>query len=161
EARTLPGPVFLKPPNRKTFPARVYASGAGLPEMPDDDPVLASEPVEWSAEYRFFVRDRQVRAGSPYWLNGALARHDDEWVVEPERRGATRSRVERLLADLRGDLPVAFVLDAGVIRGVEPAAVEANEASGAGIYGCYPRDVLDVLRAASVGSDAQRQGAER
>ena len=28
EARTLPGPVFLKPPNRKTFPAKVYASGA-------------------------------------------------------------------------------------------------------------------------------------
>src|SRR3954462_14347707 len=27
EARTLPGPVFLKPPNHKTFPARVYASG--------------------------------------------------------------------------------------------------------------------------------------
>src|SRR5262249_22669756 len=56
EARTLPGPVFLKPPNEKTFPARVYASGAGLPDMPDDEPVLASEPVEWVAEFRYFVR---------------------------------------------------------------------------------------------------------
>jgi hypothetical protein len=27
EARKLPGPMFLKPPSRKTFPARVYASG--------------------------------------------------------------------------------------------------------------------------------------
>ena len=44
EARTLPGPLFLKPPNRKTFPARVYGSGSDLPEMPEDDPVLASEP---------------------------------------------------------------------------------------------------------------------
>src|SRR5579875_116472 len=35
EARTLPGPAFLKPPNRKTFPAGVYASGADLPEMPN------------------------------------------------------------------------------------------------------------------------------
>ena len=34
EARRLPGPVFLKPPNRKTFPARVYAGGIELPEMP-------------------------------------------------------------------------------------------------------------------------------
>src|SRR5262249_11244792 len=31
-ARALPGPVFLKPPNQKTFPARVYPSGAELPE---------------------------------------------------------------------------------------------------------------------------------
>src|SRR3954464_12977647 len=62
EARALSGPVFLKPPNRKTFPAKVYASGADLPEMPDDDPVLASEPVEWVAEFRYFVRDGQVRA---------------------------------------------------------------------------------------------------
>lgn len=78
EARSLPGPAFFKPPNRKTFPARVHASGAGLPEMPDDDPVLASEPVVWIAEFRFFVRDRRVHAWSPYWLQGALARVDDE-----------------------------------------------------------------------------------
>src|SRR4051794_16466759 len=150
EPRTLTGPVFLKSPNRKTFPAKVYASGADLPEMPDEDPVLASEPVEWAAEFRFFVRDRQVRAWSPYSLEGALARSGDEWVVEPEMAAATRGLVERLLADPRVDLPVALVLDAGVIRGVGPAVVEANEVSGAGIYGCDPQDVLDVLRAATV-----------
>src|SRR3954462_14792216 len=120
EARTLPGPLFLKPPNRKTFPAKVYASGADLPEMPDDDPVLASEAVEWAAAFRFFVKDRRVRAWSPYWLNGALARNDDEWVVEPAMAERTRELVERVLADPRVDLPVALVLDAGVIRGVGP-----------------------------------------
>jgi hypothetical protein len=150
EARTLPGPVFLKPPNRKTFPAKVYASGSELPEMADEDPVLASEPVEWAAEFRFFVRDRRVHAWSAYWLHGALARRDDEWVVEPDLTAATRGLVDRLLADLRVDLPVALVLDAGVIRGVGPAVVEANEASGAGIYGCDPRDVLEVLRGATL-----------
>jgi len=150
EARTLPGPLFLKPPNRKTFPAMVYAGGIELPEMPDDDPVLASEPVEWAAEFRYFVRDRRVHAWSPYWLDGALARKEDEWVVEPEMAAATRGLVDRLLADPEVDLPVAFVLDAGVIRGVGPAVVEANEASGAGLYGCDPRDVLEVLRAATV-----------
>ena len=149
EARTLPGPVFLKPPNRKTFPARVYASGAELPEMPDDDPVLVSEPVEWAAEFRFFVRDRRVRAWSPYWLNGAIARHADEWVVEPDTAEATRGLVDRLLGDPDVGLPLAFVLDAGVIRGVGPAVVEANEASGAGLYGCDPREVLEVLRVAT------------
>jgi hypothetical protein len=150
EARTLPGPVFLKPPNRKTFPAKVYASGADLPEMPDDDPVLAAEAVEWAAEFRFFVRGRRVHAWSPYWLNGALARKEDEWVVKPEMAAMTRGIVERLLADSEVDLPVALVLDAGVIEGRGAAVVEANEASGAGIYGCDPRDVLEVLRAATI-----------
>jgi ATP-grasp domain, R2K clade family 2 len=149
-ARTLPGSVFLKPPNRKTFPAKVYSSGAELPEMPDDDPVLTSDPVEWAAEFRFFVRDRRVRAWSPYWLDGALARDGDEWIVEPDLEAATRGLVDGLLADPRVDLPAALVIDAGVIRGVGPAVVEANEASGAGFYGCDPRDVLEVLRAATI-----------
>lgn len=150
EARTHPGPVFLKPPNRKTFPARVYASGGELPEMSDVDPVLASEPVDWAAEFRFFVRERRVHACSPYWLLGALARQDDEWIVEPEMAATTRGLVDRLLADPSVELPVAFILDAGVIKDRGAAVVEANEASGAGIYGCDPRDVLEVLRAAMV-----------
>ena len=154
EARTLPGPVFLKPPNLKTFPAKVHAGGTELPEMPDEDPVLASEPVEWAAEFRFFVRDRRVHAWSPYWLNGALARNEDEWVIEPDMAAMTRGLVDRLLADTRVELPVAVVIDAGVIRGVGPAVVEANEASGSGIYGCDPRGVLEVLRAATVRGDS-------
>ena len=149
QARSLTGPAFLKPPNCKTFPARVYAGGIELPEMPDDDPVLVSEPVEWAAEFRFFVRERLVHAWSPYWLNGALARDGDEWIVEPDMAGMTRELVDRLLADPDVNLPVALVLDAGVIKGRGAAVVEANEASGAGIYGCDPRDVLEVLRAAT------------
>ena len=150
EARTLPGPVFLKPPILKTFPAMVYASGAELSGMPAEDPVLASEPVEWAAEFRFFVRGRRVHAWSPYWLDGALARDEDGWVVQPDMAAMTRGLVDRLLADPRVQLPAALVLDAGVIRGVGPAIVEANEASGSGIYGCDPRGVLEVLRAATV-----------
>lgn len=148
EARTLTGPVFLKPPNQKTFPAKVYAGGTQLPEIPDNDPVLVSEPVEWVAEFRFFVRDRRVHAWSPYWLRGALARSGDEWLVEPEMTALTRGLVDRVLDDPRVDLPGALVIDAGVIHGVGPAIVEANVASGAGIYGCDPRDVLEVLRVA-------------
>lgn len=157
EARTLAGPVFLKPPNRKTFPARVYADGGELPEMPGDDPVLVSDPVEWAAEFRFFVRERQVGAWSPYWLNGALARVYDEWVVEPELAARSRDLVDRILADPRVELPAALVLDVGVIRGVGPAVVEANEASGSGVYGCDPQGVLEVLRAATMGFHGQSE----
>lgn len=147
-ARSLAGPIFLKPPNRKLFPARVYASGADLPEMPDDDAVLASEPVEWIAEFRYFVRDRRIRTWSPYLLNGVLARDGDDWIAEPVASAAARSLVERLLDDPRVDLPAAVVIDAGVIHGVGPAILEANEAAGSGLYGCDPIAALDVLRAA-------------
>ncbi len=150
EARSQPGPLFLKPPNQKTFPAKVYSTGADLPEMPDDDPVLASEPVEWIAEFRYFIGDRRPRAWSPYWLRGALARRGDEWIIEPAMAAATEELVARLLADPRVELPTAFVLDAGVIRDRGAAIVEANEASGSGIYGCDPRGVLEVLRAATI-----------
>jgi hypothetical protein len=150
EARMLPGPVFLKPPNQKTFPAKVYAHGTELPEMAGNDPVLASEPVEWVAEFRFFVRDWQVRAWSPYRLHGALARKDDGWDVDVDLMATTRGLVDRLLDAPGVDLPAALVLDAGVIREVGPAILEANTASCAGIYGCEPREVLEVLRGATV-----------
>jgi len=150
EARALPGPVFLKPPNQKTFPARVYPAGEDLPDMPGADPVLVSEPVTWAAEFRFFVRDRSVLAWSPYWRNGALARENDAWVVDPETAHATRRVVDRLLADPSVSLPPALVIDAGVIENRGAAVVEANEASGTGIYGCDPLRVLEVLRAATV-----------
>jgi hypothetical protein len=47
------------------------------------------------------------------------------------------------------ELPTAVVIDAGVIADRGPAVVEANQASGAGIYGCDPRDVLEAVRAAT------------
>jgi hypothetical protein len=59
---------------------------------------------------------------------------------------SARIIVDRLLADHRIELPAAFVLDAGVIRNMGAAIVEANQAAGSGIYGCDPRDVLAVLR---------------
>ena len=83
-------------------------------------------------------------------LNGALARKDGEWIIEPDMAAATRGLVDRLLAEMSVELPVAFVLDAGVIKDRGAAIVEANVASGAGIYGCDPGDVLEVLRAATI-----------
>jgi ATP-grasp domain, R2K clade family 2 len=149
EARSLPGPVFLKPPGQKAFPASVYRDGSHLPELAENEPVLVSEPVDWLAEFRFFIRDRKVLAWSPYWLRGELARRGDEWVVDIDFARSTRALLDRLLFDLTVELPTAVVIDAGVIADRGPAVVEANQASGAGIYGCDPRDVLEALRAAT------------
>jgi hypothetical protein len=130
--------------------AGVFASGGELPDLPPDDPVLAAEPVSWDAEFRYFVRDRRVRAWSPYWLDGALAMRGEEWLIDRDAAAQTGASVDRLLTDGSIDLPPAVVIDAGIIRGVGPAVVEANEASGSGLYDCDPVAVLDVLRAGVV-----------
>ncbi len=54
------------------------------------------------------------------------------------------------MADPRVDLPRTAVLDVGVVAGRGWAVVEQNSARGAGIYGCDPVAVLQVLRYASV-----------
>ena len=58
--------------------------------------------------------------------------------------------INNVLADNRVKLPVAAVLDVGVIQGRGWAVVEQNAAWGSGIYGCDPVRVLEVLRYATV-----------
>lgn len=149
EARTLPEPRFVKPPNDKSFPARVYA-GAELPnEFADDVPVLVSEVVTWGKEFRCFVLNRDIATLSVYLRDGVLQR-DDGFTHTPAEEAEVREFAGRVLADPRVDFPVAGVLDVGTIAGTDWAVVEANSAWGAGLYGCDPDTVLEVLQAAAV-----------
>ncbi len=149
QARLLPEPAFVKPPNDKSFPASIYA-GPELPrEYDDDTPVLVSDVVVWEKEFRCFILDRRVRTLSPYLRGGQVQReHDFARTVNEEEE--VRSFLDPLLADSRVDLPRATVLDVGVIAGRGWAVVEQNAAWGSGLYGCDPEQVLEVLRFASV-----------
>ncbi|GAA1631648.1 ATP-grasp domain-containing protein [Catellatospora bangladeshensis] len=74
-ARELDRPAFVKPPDDKSFPARVYPSGAALPGLDvldGDTPVLVSDVVEFQAEFRCFVAAGEVRAVSRYAVGGEL-----------------------------------------------------------------------------------------
>ncbi len=151
EARTNPNPRFVKPPNDKSFPASV-CRGPDLPaEFPDEMLVLSAEVVEWEVEFRCFVLDRQVRTFSVYLRDGVLQK-EAGYESTDEEDDQMRAFVGRMLADPRVQLPRAVVLDIGVIRGRGWAAVELNSAWGAGIYGCDPVEVLEVLRHAAVPS---------
>jgi hypothetical protein len=149
EARKLLDPTFIKPPNDKSFPARVTI-GSELPEgYEDESPVLAAEVVVWEKEFRGFILDRQLRTLSIYLRDGELQRENEFAATESELAEAT-SFIQTVLADDRVDLPRAAVLDVGVIAGRGWAVVEQNSAWGSGIYGCDPKEVLEVIRHAVV-----------
>lgn len=150
EARKRSEPTFVKPPNDKTFAAAVYATGAALPrEYDDDTAVLIAEPVVWRSEYRCFCLDGTVLAASPYRLDGEHAARLDYVAPRRELRMA-RDFAERALSLMAAHTPRAIVVDVGTIEGHGWAVVEANGAWGAGIYGCDPDRVLDVIRHATV-----------
>ena len=147
--RDLVEPAFIKPPNDKSFPARVYTGAELPPEYDDDSPVLVAEVVVWAQEFRCFILDRQLRTMSVYSRNGELQRDRDFAATEVELAEA-ESFVKQILADPRVDLPRTAVLDVGMIAGRGWAVVEQNAAWGAGIYGCDPVEVLAVLRCTAV-----------
>jgi hypothetical protein len=150
-ARQLPGPAFIKPPNDKSFPARVY-SGSELPDGYDENsPVLVAEVVRWEVEFRCFLLDRQPMTLSIYLRDGEFQRVHG-FAASTAELAEAESFVRAVLADLRVDLPRAAVMDVGVIAGRGWAIVEQNSAWGSGIYGCDPVRVLEVLRHAAVRS---------
>lgn len=149
EARQLLAPAFIKPPNDKSFLARVY-TGPDLPEGFDEySPVLVAEIVTWQREFRTFVLDRQPRTLSVYLRGGELQREQGFLASEAELAEA-EAFVRAVCSDSRVDLPRATVLDVGVIAGRGWAVVEQNPVWGSGIYGCDPVAVLEVLRHAAV-----------
>ncbi len=149
-ARAHPGPVFVKPADgRKGFAGQLYRAGAGLPSddaCPDDTPVYMAEPVTWQVEVRCFVLHGRVLTCSPYLREGSYT--DGDWSLTVEERSAAKACVEQLLAV--APAPSAVVIDIGLIEGRGWAVVEANSAFGAGVYGCDPERVLEVLARACV-----------
>lgn len=147
EARSLERPMFVKPPSDKSFPAQAYI-GAALPDGYDDAmPVLVSDLVEWDAEFRCFLLDREVQTYSIYSRRGELQRDAGFESTADEQRDMI-AFVSTLLADARVALPHATVLDVGTLADGQWACVEQNAAWGAGIYGCDPESVLRVVQAA-------------
>jgi hypothetical protein len=148
DARHSEAPAFIKPPNDKSFPASVYV-GSSLPgEYDDDMAVLISDVVSWETEFRCFVLDRTLVTYSIYSRNGELQR-DSQFHSDMHEDQSLEKFMAELLADPRVDLPEATVVDVGYISGLGWGCVEQNAAWGAGIYGCDPCKVLEVVRRAA------------
>lgn len=153
DARQIRKAVFVKPPNDKSFAARVYQSGAELPhEFDDRAAVLVSEPVKWSVEFRCFCLDGVIEAVSPYLRNGELAKLSGYEASQKELDSAS-SFASHILEETATRIPRAVVIDVGIIDGKGWSIVEANAAWGSGIYGCDPDSVLKVIRQATINKD--------
>ncbi|MFI6285820.1 ATP-grasp domain-containing protein [Streptomyces sp. NPDC051018] len=113
DAWALEGPAFVKPPSDKSVPAAVYATGRELPREGErigpGTPVLISDVVEFTAEYRLFVLDGEVVTGSRYAVYGRL----DPGPLTPGARDFGR----RLLDTAGRTLPSAVVVDIGRLAG--------------------------------------------
>lgn len=155
EAWALRTPAFLKPPNDKSFAARVYRDGTQLPgadAVDSDTPVLASDPVRFTTEFRLYVLDGEILAGAQYAVDGDL---DIEPLEGHESREQILGFGREVLRDCADTLPSAIVVDIGLIADADgtgktaPAVIEANAAWASGHYAADPERVLDVvLRAA-------------
>ncbi|MGK5549257.1 ATP-grasp domain-containing protein [Streptomyces sp. URMC 127] len=148
EAYALRRPAFVKSPNDKSIRAMVYADGTRLPG-PDaveaETPVLVSDTVTFTAEYRLHCLDGMVHTGSRYAEDGRLA-------LGPLPESA-RAFGADVLAVAGTALPSAIVIDVGLIDG-RWAVVEANAAWASGLYNACPDRALDViLRAAGPAGD--------
>jgi hypothetical protein len=140
-------PAFIKPPNEKSFPACVYDRDSLPADYPDDMPVLVAEVVTWEKEFRCFILDQTVRTFSIYLRNGALQQEHDFASTTAEATELEQF-VGQVLHDPHVTVPRAIVMDVGVIQHRGWAVVELNAAWGAGIYGCDPDEVLEVVRCA-------------
>ncbi|CAM2011719.1 ATP-grasp domain-containing protein [Acanthopleuribacter pedis] len=136
-------PCFIKPPDDKLFPAKVYASASDLPHRPDlapDQPVLVSEPVRFTKEFRCHLLHGRVVSFSRYSRNGDLLISADD----PDQTEAHRF-CQDLADSMPRLIPPAVVVDVGLLESAHWAVVEANPCFGAGIYAGDPAAILPVL----------------
>jgi hypothetical protein len=139
EAYQLRWPTFIKTPNDKSIPARIYTDGSRLPGSDAIDPltpVLVSEVVAFEEEHRLHIVDRVVVTGSRYAERGRLS-------LGPVSLDALAFGAD-LLAAVGHTVPSAIVIDVGLVDD-SWVVVEANAAWGSGHYAADVHAVLDVI----------------
>lgn len=146
--------TFVKPADalNKSFDAGIYASALDFraPKTIDPtSPVLLSEPVEWSAEFRCFINEGEVAAWSPYISFGRPNwKPFGKGTLASETPGNLKSFCKRLFSRSGVLFPPAFVMDIGLIDDRGWGVVEFNPVWCSGLLGADPQKVLAVLQRA-------------
>ena len=145
EAKKITERKFIKPADDKCFDAKVYEVGSFRPPevIPNDYPVLVSEPVQFDIEYRTFVDGFAVKTWSNYLFHGDVNDPRFRHMVDKDQPYPDHFVFELMT---NSHVPYApCVIDVGIIHGKGMAVIETNPVWASGIYGCDPDGVLDVL----------------
>ncbi len=129
--------VFVKPlRDPKAFAARVVRTLDGLRDctrFPDEMPVLVSEPVEFTSEWRFFVLARRV-VGCGWYSGDPLTFPDARTVLEAIDAWGPQA-------------PAAYAMDLGRTAEGRTLLVEVNEGYSLGSLGLRPVVYSQLLQA--------------
>ena len=128
-------PVFVKPVREKRFTGVLLRTPNDCPKLSycePEEPVFCSEPVEFSREWRVFVRYGNVLDVRPY---------KGDW-----RYNYDSAVVERAVEDFASE-PAGYVLDFGVTADGRTLLVEVNDGYSVGSYGLAALDYAKLLSA--------------
>lgn len=135
---------FIKPADQKFFKSGIYEPEeeiSGLEKRQPEDPILVSDVVEFTDEFRLFILDGQVETGSQYisekMLTGEAATSDVSEEV--------KTFGEEIAQAYQEMLPRTYVIDIGRLATGELAVIEFNQIWASGIYGASPKMVLKCL----------------
>lgn len=145
EAKKITERKFIKPADDKCFDSKVYEAGTFIPHelISVDYPVLVSEPVEFTLEYRCFVDGIKVTTWSNYIYEEHIA-DSKFWYLTPQGIISPSEFVNEMLSH-SDQKTFPSVIDVGFIPVKGWAILETNQAWASGLYGCDPLEALLVM----------------
>jgi hypothetical protein len=150
--------VYAKPAEAKI---RGFVSAKYTKQQIEDIYVAENVPSEtilqWSVdilninhEHRFFVANREIMAGSPYYVDSVVYKAG---MTSPFSDAAKEFALDAI-KELKDNQPPSYTLDVGRNeRTGEWLIIEANPAWSSGLYGCNPAGVIDALDVACHATD--------
>lgn len=146
EAKKINERKFIKPADDKCFDAKVYDPGTFNPSkfIEESYPTLVSDPVNFTDEFRCFVRNQRVVTGSCYILNKEIAT-EKQYNDYSKFKDNPIDFFDHLLVS--GEIvSKSAVVDVGLIDGNKWAVIESNPAWASGLYGCDPVEALLTMK---------------
>lgn len=157
EAKKLTTEKFIKPADAKVFQAKIYSSGEELNKTLDDGtPVLISDVMKFTSEYRCIVKNREVISSCCYWYRTRQM----ENMSQPAEFNLSKnynnnyfevvSFVNNMLKDEKVRCTDSFVVDVGRFDKDKYAIIGDKQTYNSNLYGCDAVAMLDAIKASCV-----------
>jgi hypothetical protein len=157
EARRLTERKFIKPADNKLFQAKIYNSGSELTNSLEDNiPVLISDVMSFTSEYRCIVKNRQVISSCCYWLHTKQMQNLNQAAELNLSKNYDNkfhdvvNFVNKMLKDDRVECVNSCTIDVGRFDKDRYTIIEENPIYASGIYGCDPVAMLDAIKSSCI-----------